>query len=149
MLGQRIGAYQIVSLLGEGGMGHVYAADEVTSSGVKVRRVAIKVLRPEHVADRQMSGRFLNEARTIGIVDHPGVVKIFDIGELPSGAPYIAMELLEGESLRARCQRIGLTHSQSLEIGLQLARTLAAVHAKNIVHRDLKPDNDRPSTELG
>ena len=73
----------------------------------------------------------------------------FDIGEMPSGAPYIAMELLEGESLRARCQRIGLTHSQSLEIGLQLARTLAAVHAKSIVHRDLKPENDPPSGEAG
>jgi serine/threonine protein kinase len=81
MIGQRIGPYEIVRLLGEGGMGQVYEAHD----GQHSRRAALKIMRPEFSTDRTMSARFLNEARAIVVVDHPGVVKIFDIGALGPG----------------------------------------------------------------
>ena len=141
MVGELIGPYKVVRLLGEGGMGQVYEATEYGENDLPLRRAAIKVLRPEYVRDRHMAGRFLNEARAIDVVDHPGVVTIYDIGVLPSGAPYLAMEYLDGDSLRARLQKQGVTTAQALRIAEKLAQTLAAVHDKKIIHRDLKPEN--------
>ena len=141
MLGKLIGPYKVVRLLGEGGMGQVYEATEYGENNLPLRRAAIKVLRSEYVSDRQMAGRFLNEARAIDVVDHPGIVTIYDIGVLPSGAPYIAMEYLDGDSLRARLQSHGVTIAHALRIAEKLAQTLAAVHDKKIIHRDLKPEN--------
>ena len=141
MVGELIGPYKVVRLLGEGGMGQVYEATEYGENNLPLRRAAIKVLRPEYVRDRHMAGRFLNEARTIDVVDHPGVVTIYDIGVLPSGAPYLAMDYLDGDSLRARLQNQGVTTPQALRIAEKLAQTLAAVHDKKIIHRDLKPEN--------
>ncbi len=141
MVGELIGPYKVVRLLGEGGMGQVYEATEYGENNLPLRRAAIKVLRPEYVRDRHMAGRFLNEARAIDVVDHPGVVTIYDIGVLPSGAPYLAMEYLDGDSLRARLQKQGVTTAQALRIAEKLAQTLAAVHDKKIIHRDLKPEN--------
>src|SRR4051794_28901760 len=141
MVGELIGPYKVLRLLGEGGMGQVYEATEYGENNLPLRRAAIKVLRSEYVSDRQMAGRFLNEARAIEVVDHPGVVTIYDIGVLPSGAPYIAMEYLDGDSLRERLQKQGVTVTQTLRIAEKLAQTLAAVHDKKIIHRDLKPEN--------
>lgn len=141
MVGELIGPYKVVRLLGEGGMGQVYEAIEYGENDLPLRRAAIKVLRPEYVRDRQMASRFLNEARAIDVVDHPGVVTIYDIGVLNSGAPYLAMEYLDGESLRARLQSRGITSAQALRIAEKLAQTVAAVHDKKIIHRDLKPEN--------
>ena len=141
MVGELIGPYKVVRLLGEGGMGQVYEATEYGENNLPLRRAAIKVLRPEYVRDRHMAGRFLNEARAIDVVDHPGVVTIYDIGVLPSGAPYLAMEYLDGDSLRSRLQKQGVTTAQALRIAEKLAQTLAAVHDKKIIHRDLKPEN--------
>ena len=96
----------------------------------------------ERLRHFSVGARFLNEARAIDVVDHPGVVKIFDIGTLPTGQPYIAMELLAGESLRERLNRQkGSLGEQTLPLVKQVAQTLAAVHAKKIIHRDLKPEN--------
>jgi serine/threonine protein kinase len=136
MLGERIGPYEIVRLLGEGGMGQVYEG----YSAEPERRVAIKLLRAELASDKTMSARFVNEGRAMDIVDHPGVVKVFDIGTLPSGVPYIIMELLAGESLRSRLER-GPLGEQTLPLLRKVAQTLAGVHDKKIIHRDLKPEN--------
>ena len=120
MVGELVGPYKIVRLLGEGGMGQVFEAEELGESGRVLRRAALKVLRPEHLGDAQMAARFVNEAKAIDVIDHPGVVTIYDIGTLPSGAPYIAMEFLDGESLRDRLRGRGVTRGEALQIGAKL-----------------------------
>lgn len=138
MLGQRIGNYRVVRQLGEGGMGVVYEAlrDDIGS------RAAIKVMRPESALNPDAAARFFNEARAANLVDHPGIVKIFDYGQLPNGAPYLAMELLPGESLHQRLERERrLSEPDTIRLGRQVASALAAAHAKEVIHRDLKPEN--------
>ncbi len=139
MLGQHVGKYRIVGKLGAGGMGSVYeAVDE--SIG---RRVALKLLRPELSADPEGAARFRNEARATNIVEHAGLVQIYELGQLENGSLYIVMELLKGESLRARMDRHGgrLPVADTLRLSRQIASALAAAHERGIVHRDLKPDN--------
>ena len=131
--GDRVGSFRIVRLLGEGGMGQVYEAfnDEIH------RRAAIKVLRPEYARDVDMAGRFANEARAVNIVGHPGIVSVFDAGSLPTGAAYIVMEFLDGESLRRRMVRLGGSLGiDSLRFARQTAVALAAAHARGIIHRE-------------
>jgi serine/threonine protein kinase len=139
MLGQRIGLYQIVRRLGGGGMGEVYEAVHEQLG----RRAAIKVLHPHLAADAQVTARFLNEGRAASVVDHPSIVQIFELGRLESGAPYIVMEFLRGESLRSRLQRSGgrLPAGASLRIIRQMGDALVAAHDRGVVHRDLKPEN--------
>jgi serine/threonine protein kinase len=138
MIGQRIGNYQITKLLAEGGMGAVYLAEHPAIG----RRVAVKVLLPEVASDAEMVRRFFNEARAAHAIRHPGIVEILDFGTLPDGASYIVMELLEGESLGARLQRVGrLAPENAVDFAAQAAAALGAAHAQGIVHRDLKPDN--------
>src|SRR5436305_1832523 len=103
MIGQLVGNYRIVQLRGEGGMGAVYLAEH---PGIG-RKAAVKVLHPAYAAEQEFVGRFFNEARAANATRHPGIVEIFDFGTLPSGAPYIIMELLEGEGLAARLKRGG------------------------------------------
>ena len=133
---QRIGPYRIVRMLGEGGMGSVYEAvhEEIA------RSVAIKILRPADQSDPEDTARLLNEARAVNIIRHRSIVGIHDCGRLPDGSPYIVMDYLEGETLRAAMRR-GCAQQTLLRLVRQVASTLAAVHAKSIVHRDLKPDN--------
>jgi serine/threonine-protein kinase len=138
MIGQLIGNYRVVRQLGQGGMGTVY---EAVHERIE-RRAAIKVLRPEISQDRQVAQRFFNEARAVNIVDHPGMVEIFDFGQLEDGTAYIVMELLKGESLSGRLKRLGTSlGADALRLTRQVAAALAAAHAKGIIHRDLKPDN--------
>src|SRR6185369_15402363 len=139
MIGQWVGNYRIVQLLGEGGMGAVYLAEH---PGIG-RKAAVKVLHPAYAAEQEFVGRFFNEARAANATRHPGIVEIFDFGTLPSGASYIIMELLEGESLAARLKRGGgsIDPETAVDIAWQAASALGAAHAKGIVHRDLKPDN--------
>ena len=128
-----IGHYRVLRQLGEGGMGVVYEAvrDDI---GI---RAAVKVLRPEFARNMEISTRFFNEARAANMIQHPGIVKVFDYGHLPTGEAYLAMELLEGESLRQRLeQRSRLNEADSMRIARQIAAALASAHAKNIVHRD-------------
>ncbi|PSM30552.1 serine/threonine-protein kinase, partial [Haliangium sp. UPWRP_2] len=138
-LPQYIGPYRIVRKLGEGGMGAVF---EALHEAIE-RRVAIKVLHPAYAISPEFTVRFFNEARAVNRVDHPGLVQIFDYGQLPGGMAYIIMELLRGESLSWRMKHSGgaLSLSETLNIGWQLADALAAAHNKQVVHRDLKPDN--------
>ncbi len=119
-------------------MGAVYLAEHPDIG----RRVAVKVLRPELIKDPQLLLRFLNEARAANAIRHPNIIEILDSGTTPEGTPYLVMELLEGEVLSARIQRVGkLSLVDTLEFSYQAASALAAAHNKGIIHRDLKPDN--------
>ncbi len=136
---EKIGPYRILRKLGEGGMGAVYEGLHELIE----RKVAIKILRPEYAAKPEFTARFFNEARAVNRVDHPGLVQISDYGQLPDNTTYIVMEFLNGESLATRLKHraAALPLEQALNMGSQLADSLAAAHEKNIIHRDLKPDN--------
>jgi len=136
MIGKDIQHYRIVRQLGAGGMGVVYEAED-TRLG---RHVALKFL-PEStgVADEHVE-RFLREARLASSLNHPNICTIHDVG-VHEGRHFIAMELLEGESLRSRIHGNALPPAQVLEVGSQLADALDAAHGKGIIHRDIKPAN--------
>ena len=134
--GASIGPYQIISLLGAGGMGEVYRAHDDRLG----RDVAIKVLPASFAADADRLSRFEHEARAAGALNHPNVLAIYDVGT-HDGAPFVVSELLEGETLRDHLTGTALPHRKATDYGLQLARGLAAAHEKGIVHRDLKPEN--------
>ena len=136
MLGQRINNFEIRAVLGEGGMGTVYRADHPFSG----RQVAIKVLRRSLIEDATLVARFMNEARAANAIRHPNIIDIIDVGTLPDGLPYLMMELLEGESLADRLERVGRLHlADALAIARDAGDAIAAAHEKGIVHRDLKP----------
>lgn len=141
MIGTTIGPYRVVRKLGAGGMGAVFEAVHRTIQ----HRVCIKVLHPEYAKNAEFAQRFFNEARAVNLADHPGLVQVSDYGHLPDGTAYIVMELVKGETLSQRLRDLGgsMPVCDVLRIGLQIADSLAAAHAKNIVHRDLKPDKRR------
>ena len=132
-----LGPYQVVGILGEGGMGAVYRAKD-TRLG---RFVAIKVLTNINFSDQERLQRFEQEARATGMLNHPNLLTIYDVGTDGSGAPFLVSELLEGETLRSRLERGALSPRKAVDAALQMAQGLAAAHDKGIVHRDLKPDN--------
>jgi serine/threonine protein kinase len=132
------GKYRVVRLLGKGGMGAVYEARNLRID----KRVALKVMRADLRTDRALVRRFEREARAAAKVRSSHVVDVFDLGDLPDGDHFIAMEFLEGESLWDRLQREGPLSPEDLApIATQLLDGLAEVHAAKIVHRDLKPGN--------
>jgi dienelactone hydrolase len=135
--GETLGHFEILDKLGEGGMGVLYRARDSRLG----RTVAIKVLRPEVVADPERTRRFLVEARAVSALNHPNVVTIHDIGEDPARGTWIAMECLEGESLRQKLERGLPAVPEALRVAVEVARGLAAAHAAGIVHRDVKPAN--------
>jgi HEAT repeat protein/tRNA A-37 threonylcarbamoyl transferase component Bud32 len=136
--GARLGVYRIDRILGEGGMGFVYEATHEVLS----RRTAIKMLRPELAKTEKIVTRFLNEAKAVNLIDHQNVVSIYDYGDGADGSVYFVMELLEGETLDDLMRkRQPMQVPLLLHVFAQIARALAAVHAKRIVHRDLKPTN--------
>ena len=137
MIGTRLGPYEITARLGEGGMGVVYSARD-TRLG---RTVAIKLLRPEAVDDPERTRRFLQEAKAASALNSPHIVTVHDIGEDPVRGTWIAMELVEGETLRDRMERGRLEVKEAQRFGLEIARGLAAAHEAGIVHRDVKPGN--------
>jgi eukaryotic-like serine/threonine-protein kinase len=134
--GTRLGPYEIVALLGQGGMGEVYRARDPRLA----RDVAIKVLHAAVTLDPDRRNRFELEARAAGGLSHPNIVAVFDIGQ-EDGAMYVVQELLEGETLRDRLKAGALPLRKAIDYAIQAARGLAAAHAKGIVHRDLKPEN--------
>ena len=136
--GQLFGNYRIVRLLGEGGFGEVYLAENPLIE----RRAAVKVLHTALAQDAELVRRFLNEARAASAIRHRNIIEVFDAGVTPEGAPYILMEFLDGISLQKRLvDRNRLSLPQTLEIARQAGSALAAAHAAGIVHRDLKPEN--------
>src|SRR5436190_16324521 len=119
-------------------MGSVYLAEHPVID----RKVAIKILNRDLAKDPTVVQRFFNEARAANAIRHPNIVDVIDVGSMPDGVPYLIMELLEGETLSRRLQRLGrLPLAEALGIAMQAASALMAAHAKGIVHRDLKPDN--------
>ncbi|HEY0480764.1 MAG TPA: protein kinase [Kofleriaceae bacterium] len=133
-----IGQYRILRKIGAGGMGLVFLGEHTLLG----RRAAIKTLLPTVAANHEIVERFFNEARATSSIADPGVIQIFDFGYHVDGTAYIVMELLEGESLSARIERLGkLSLGDALRVARQIACSLAAAHAKDIVHRDLKPEN--------
>jgi Tol biopolymer transport system component len=134
--GTRLGPYEILAPIGAGGMGEVYRAKDPRLG----REVAIKVLPPSFSHDADRLKRFEQEARAAGILNHPNITAVHDIGSA-DGSPYIVTELLEGETLRARLSGGALPIRKATDYAIQLAHGLAAAHEKGIVHRDLKPEN--------
>ncbi len=136
LVGQRLGAYEIVSVLGSGGMGEVYRGRDARLG----RDVAVKVLHARFAADPDRLRRFAAEARAASQLNHPNILSIYDIGT-HEGSPYLVSELLEGETLRERLAREPLPLQKAVELAIQMSHALAAAHDKGIVHRDLKPEN--------
>jgi len=134
--GTRLGPYEVVSLIGAGGMGEVYRAKDTRLQ----RDVAVKVLPVSFAAEPDRHRRFEQEARAAGMLNHPNILAVHDIGT-HEGAPYVVSELLEGQTLRQRIDGSPMPPRKAIELAAQIARGLAAAHEKGIVHRDLKPDN--------
>ncbi len=134
--GRMLGPYKILTAIGAGGMGEVYRAQD-TRLG---RDVAVKVLTRNLSNDADALRRFEQEARAAGMLNHPNILAIYDIGD-EGGLRYIVSELLEGESLRARIKQSPIPPRKALDYAAQIARGLAAAHERSIVHRDLKPEN--------
>jgi serine/threonine protein kinase/Tol biopolymer transport system component len=136
MIGRIIGPYEILALLGAGGMGEVYRARDSRIG----RDVAVKILPPAIAKDRDRLRRFEQEAQSAGALNHPNILTIYDVG-LDDGQPYLVCELLEGETLRERLRGGALPRRKAIEYARQTALGLAAAHDKGITHRDLKPEN--------
>ncbi len=134
----RLGPYRVLSLLGAGSMGIVFRAED---SRLK-RPVALKVMRPNYATKEEYRKRFIREGQATAKLDHPHVVPIYGVDEC-EGAPYLAMKLLEGESLEERLKARGsfLPLPEVLRIGEEVADALAAAHAQGLIHRDVKPTN--------
>jgi serine/threonine-protein kinase len=132
------GKYRLTSLLGRGGMGAVYAAENTWTR----RKVAIKLLRPEYAADRNALRRFLQEAQSATQIAHPNIVDVLDLGLDEDGSLFMVQQLLEGCDLRARLVEAGrLSVRETLEVMVPILGALAAAHRQGVVHRDLKPEN--------
>lgn len=136
MIGQTISHYRLIAKLGEGGMGAVYRGRDLSLG----REVALKVLPPEMAADPHARRRLIKEARAASILNHPNIATIYEVNESEQ-MPFIAMELVNGESLKQVLERGALAPSQLLEIARQIAEGLDEAHRAGVFHRDIKPAN--------
>jgi len=131
-----IAHYRVLEKIGAGGMGTVYKAYDK-----KLQRVvALKLLPPEYVSQQDRRRRFFQEARAASALNHPHILTVYEVGE-DEGKPYIAMEYVEGETLRQKIKARALPVGEALEIAIQIAEGLARAHDVGIIHRDLKPEN--------
>ena len=134
LAGRTLGRYEVVSRLGQGGMGEVYRARDTRLK----REVALKVLPPKWMADAERKRRFEREARAASALNHPNIVTIHDIDQV-DGVSFIAMEYLAGKTLDQVIPKAGLPVQEALKYAIEIAGALAAAHGKGIVHRDIKP----------
>src|SRR4051812_9147504 len=135
--GTVIGPYTLRELIGEGGMGTVFVAEQ--THPVR-RKVALKVIKPG-MDSRQVIGRFEAERQALALMDHPNIAKVHDGGTTPDGRPYFVMELVKGLPITAYCDQQRLPTPQRLELFMDVCRAVQHAHQKGIIHRDLKPSN--------
>jgi len=133
---QTVGPYKIESVLSKGGMSVLYLA----SHPEKEEPIVIKILLPKYFKNKEMASRFLKEAQIIGMTNHPNIVRLYDQGQWEKGL-YIAMEFIQGISLRQFIKQKSLSNKRALEIILQVAYALSHLHSHGVIHRDLKPEN--------
>jgi serine/threonine-protein kinase len=136
MIGENISHYRVISKIGEGGMGEVYLAEDITLR----RKVALKVLPPSLAQDKERLSRFEQEAFAASALNHPNILTIHEFGSIGE-TPFLACEFIEGETLRERLQRAPLTLAEAVEIASQIVQALVAAHEARIIHRDIKPEN--------
>ncbi|HXB73650.1 MAG TPA: protein kinase [Candidatus Acidoferrales bacterium] len=134
--GSTLGAYRLTRLLGRGGMGEVYLAQDTRLD----RKVALKLLSAQFVKDAERILRFTQEARAASALNHPNIITIYDIGE-SGDVPYIATEFIDGQTLRQQIAAGPLSLPEALDYAIQAGSALAAAHQAGIVHRDIKPEN--------
>ncbi|HEX5731258.1 MAG TPA: protein kinase [Blastocatellia bacterium] len=134
--GQFIGPYKILSLLGAGGMGEVYLAEDTRLQ----RKIAIKLLLSATLIDARAKKRFINEAKAVAKLDHPNICAIHEVG-VEDGRDYIVMQYVEGETLASRIANKPLELNETIDVVKQVAEALAEAHAHNLLHRDIKPQN--------
>jgi eukaryotic-like serine/threonine-protein kinase len=135
-VGQTVGPYKIIDLLGEGGMGEVYLAEDTRLP----RKIALKILPPQFTIDAERVHRFEQEARTASALNHPNIVTIHEVGRV-NGTQFIVTEFVDGQTLREYMAESQLSLHETLEVAIQVASALAAAHRAEIVHRDIKPEN--------
>jgi serine/threonine protein kinase len=143
--GPAIGPYRILQLLGEGGFGSVYLAEQ--SEPIR-RRVALKVIKLG-MDTRQVIARFEQERQALAMMDHPAIAQVLDAGETDAGRPYFVMELVKGEPVTEYCDKHNLTIAARLELFAEVCSAVQHAHTKGIIHRDLKPSNILVSFEDG
>lgn len=141
------GRFRVLALLGDGGMGRVYLAEQ--PMGKSSRKVAVKTLLAEHAGDQELLDRFQRECELVAQLEHPNIVNVYDFGSADDGALYIAMEFVEGETLAARIARGPIQPHAAMSILRQVCGALDEAHRRGILHRDLKPDNIMLTTRAG
>ncbi len=136
-IGAEIGPYKLREVIGEGGMGIVYLAEQEQPLR---RKVALKVIKPG-MDSRQVVARFEAERQALAMMDHPHIAHVFDGGVTPSGHPYFAMELVQGQAITTYCNRLQLSIHERLTLFIDVCQAVEHAHSKQIIHRDLKPSN--------
>ena len=144
-VGSLIGPYKLLQLIGEGGFGSVFMAEQ---SKPVSRRVALKVIKLG-MDTNQVVARFEQERQALAIMDHPNIAKVFDAGATATGRPYFAMELCKGDPISEYCDRHSLTIHKRLELFAQVCTAVQHAHTKGVIHRDIKPSNILVSTQDG
>ncbi|HVJ39043.1 MAG TPA: serine/threonine-protein kinase [Stenotrophomonas sp.] len=138
LVGDRIGAYRLLQLLGTGGMGQVWLALDERSPDAG--RVALKLLRAD-LADPHLRGRFLRERDILASLGHPQIPRLRDAGSDAGGQLYLALDYIQGQPITTRCQQLGLSPEACVALFLHVCAALSHVHSRGVVHRDLKPSN--------